>query len=67
LSVNVPNLAQARDFYGDVLGCAPGRSAPTWLDVDFFGHQLSPHLGEPLTTRPTGQWADTACRCRISA
>ena len=51
---NVTNLETARDFYGDILGCKEGRSTATWVDFDFFGHQISLHLGEPLTTRATG-------------
>ena len=38
-----------------MLGCTEGRSAPTWVDFDFFGHQISLHLGEPFTTALTGQ------------
>ena len=41
-------------FYGEVLGCSEGRSTDTWVDFDFFGHQISLHLGEPLRTAPTG-------------
>jgi len=52
---NVTNLETARDFYGDILGCKEGRSTATWVDFDFFGHQISLHLGEPLTTRATGR------------
>jgi extradiol dioxygenase family protein len=37
-----------------VLGCAEGRSTATWVDFDFFGHQLSLHLGEPFKTERTG-------------
>lgn len=33
-----------RDFYGRILGCAEGRSNETWLDFDFFGHQVTAHL-----------------------
>ncbi|MBI1379475.1 MAG: glyoxalase [Planctomycetaceae bacterium] len=40
----VTDLAQARAFYGELLGCAEGRSAPRWVDFDLFGHQLSAHL-----------------------
>jgi uncharacterized protein len=43
----VRDLATTRDFYVDKLGCRPGRSAPSWVDFDFFGHQLSAHLGDP--------------------
>jgi uncharacterized protein len=55
---NVTDLDEARRFYGGVLGCAEGRSAPTWVDFDFFGHQLSLHLGEPFATRRTGRVGD---------
>lgn len=44
----VTELETTRRFYVDVLGCAPGRSSETWVDFDFFGHQLSAHLGRPL-------------------
>ena len=54
LAFNVTSLDEARRFYGGVLGCAEGRSAATWVDFDFFGHQLSLHLGQPLQTERTG-------------
>ncbi len=54
LAFNVRDLDAARAFYGGVLGCREGRSAPTWVDYDFFGHQISLHLGEPFATAPTG-------------
>jgi uncharacterized protein len=53
-SFHVTDLALARQFYGGLLGCIEGRSAATWVDFDFFGHQLSLHLGQPLTTTLTG-------------
>lgn len=40
LAIPVDDLAAARAFYGDLLGCAKGRSADAWVDFDFFGHQL---------------------------
>jgi uncharacterized protein len=43
----VRELAATRNFYVDLIGCKEGRSAPTWVDFDFFGHQLSAHLGDP--------------------
>ena len=52
---NVTDLDQARDFYGRVLGCREGRSTETWVDYDFFGHQISMHLGTPFTTADTGK------------
>ena len=54
LAFNVRDLDGARAFYGDLLGCAEGRSTDTWVDFDFFGHQISLHLGEPFDHRPTG-------------
>jgi len=44
LAFPVHDLAAARAFYGGLLGCREGRSAPTWVDFDFFGHQLVAHL-----------------------
>ena len=54
LAFNVSDLDEARRFYGGVLGCAEGRSTATWVDFDFFGHQLSLHLGEPFKSERTG-------------
>ena len=54
LAFNVTDLDIASDFYSQVLGCQAGRRAETWLDYNFFGHQISLHLGEPLTARATG-------------
>ncbi|PHR63168.1 MAG: dioxygenase [Robiginitomaculum sp.] len=55
LAFNVRDLDEARTFYGKLLGCAEGRSTKTWVDFNFFGHQISLHLGEPFQTRNTGQ------------
>lgn len=44
LAFAVDDLEATRAFYGDVLGCAMGRSAETWQDFDLFGHQLSAHV-----------------------
>lgn len=52
---NVTDLDAARRFYGGALGCREGRSTDTWVDFDFFGHQISLHLGEPFATAPTGK------------
>lgn len=58
LAYNVTDLDQARRFYGGVLGCAEGRSTDTWVDFDFFGHQISLHLGTPFQTERTGHVGD---------
>ncbi len=55
LAIHVTNLDTTRAFYGDLLGCQEGRSTDTWVDYDFFGHQLSLHLGKPFLKSKTGQ------------
>ncbi len=47
LAFPVDDLDAARSFFLDMIGCREGRSAPRWVDFDFFGHQLSAHLREP--------------------
>jgi extradiol dioxygenase family protein len=44
LAFPVHDLAAARRFYGDLLGCPEGRSASDWVDFDFYGHQIVAHL-----------------------
>ena len=44
LAFPVHDLAAARQFYGEVLGCPEGRSDATWVDFDLFGHQIVAHL-----------------------
>ena len=51
---NVTDLNEARRFYGGVLGCREGRSTGTWVDFDFYDHQISLHLGQPFKTERTG-------------
>lgn len=52
---NVLDLDATREFYSGVMGAVEGRSTDTWVDFDFFGHQLSMHLGEPMKTAATGR------------
>ena len=44
LAFPVDDLAAARSFYGDMLGCREGRSSDEWIDFDFHGHQIVAHL-----------------------
>jgi uncharacterized protein len=60
LAYHVTDLEAARRFYGGVLGCREGRSTDTWVDFDFFGHQISLHLGQPFSTTRTGKVGDHA-------
>lgn len=45
LATHVTNLEEAKAFYCDTLGCTIGRESDKWVDFNFFGHQLSLHLG----------------------
>jgi hypothetical protein len=53
LAFPVLDLESTRRFYGGLLGCAEGRSAETWIDFDFFGHQISAHV-KPEEARAAG-------------
>jgi uncharacterized protein len=55
LAYHVHDLNAARDFYCNLLECEEGRSTDTWVDIDFFGHQLSLHLGKPFAVTNTGK------------
>ncbi len=44
LAIPVDDLEKADAFYGELMGCAPGRRSDQWIDFDFFGHQLVTHL-----------------------
>jgi extradiol dioxygenase family protein len=46
LAFPVDDLAQARAFYGQTLGCSEGRSSPEWIDFNFYGHQIVAHLAK---------------------
>ena len=55
LAFPVRDLAEARAFYGGLLGCAEGRSSSEWVDFDFHGHQIVAHLAsapESVATNP---------------
>lgn len=48
VAVQVRDLAEARHFYKDILGCAEGRSDRDWVDFNLFGHQFVCHLDRSL-------------------
>ena len=51
LAFPVHDIAAARKFYGETLGCPEGRSADDWVDFNFYGHQIVAHLA-PAETGP---------------
>ena len=52
LAIPVTDLEQARQFYGELLGCDMGRSSEQWIDWNFFGHQLVTHCVAQLPSSP---------------
>ncbi|MFT4866889.1 MAG: extradiol dioxygenase family protein [Ilumatobacter sp.] len=53
LAMPVHDLAAARSFYGELLGCPEGRASDHWVDFDLFGHQFVAHLSDAATERIT--------------
>jgi extradiol dioxygenase family protein len=58
LAFPVHDLDAARDFYGNLLGCPEGRSAPEWIDFDFYGHQIVAHHAPDMEPRKHGNDVD---------
>ncbi len=57
LAIEVKDLESCRAFYGGLFQCPEGRSSESWVDFDFFGHQLVCHVsptypGGELTSNP---------------
>jgi len=56
LAFPVRDIAEARAFYGGLLGCPEGRSSEAWVDFNFYGHQLVAHLSpDECRAAATGQ------------
>ncbi len=45
-SFKMRDLDETRQFYTDILGCEEGRSTEHWIDINFFGHQITAHLSD---------------------
>jgi extradiol dioxygenase family protein len=71
LAVEVRDITEARAFYGGLLTCPEGRSDASWVDFNFFGHQLVCHLSDNYPANamnpPPTPWMGTPCQCRILA
>lgn len=48
IAVQVRDIAEARQFYRDLLGCSEGRSDSSWVDFNLYGHQFVCHLNPTL-------------------
>lgn len=54
LAFPVDDLAAARGFWGDIMGCPEGRSSDEWIDFDFHGHQIVAHLAPAAVAHRAG-------------
>ena len=52
LAIPVANLELCRVFYRDTLQCTEGRSSESWVDFNFFGHQLVIHQKNGVNIQP---------------
>ncbi|MAV58543.1 MAG: glyoxalase [Candidatus Marinimicrobia bacterium] len=43
LAIPVRKLEVSKNFYVEILGCSLGRSSKSWVDLNFFHHQLVLH------------------------
>ncbi len=58
LAYPVKNIEETRQFYGELLGCAVGRSTERWIDFNFWGNQISAHLTEEEIVEPAANPVD---------
>ena len=58
LAFPVDDLAAARRFYGELLGCPEGRSAEQWVDFDLYGHQIVAHFAPEAVRLRAGNRVD---------
>ena len=58
LAFPVDDLAAARRFYGELLGCPEGRSAEQWVDFDLYGHQIVAHFAPEAVRVRAGNRVD---------
>ena len=65
LAFPVNDIAEARRFYGGLVGCPEGRSAENWVDFDLYGHQIVAHYApDECTPPPTGAVDGHQVPCR---
>lgn len=48
IAIQVRDIDEAREFYGNILGFPEGRSAANWVDFNMFGHQFVCHLNPDI-------------------
>lgn len=43
LAFPIVDIEATREFYSGLLGCEIGRESESWIDINFFGHQITGH------------------------
>ena len=51
IAVQVRDIDEARQFYGNLMGLEEGRSSQHWIDFNMFGHQFVTHLNPAIGPR----------------
>ncbi|MBC8396376.1 MAG: VOC family protein [Flavobacteriales bacterium] len=51
LAFPVKDLNKTKEFYVDFLGCSTGRTTTNWMDINFFGHQLTAQVNPEAVTQ----------------
>ena len=64
LAFPVKNIKEAKRWYTDILGCNLGRESKTWIDFNFFGHQVVAHLVNDIENIQTNPVDDDDVPCR---
>lgn len=54
LAIPISNVAQAKNFYAEKLGCAVGRENKSAVIFNFYGTQLVGHVTKELLTKKPG-------------
>ena len=50
----VYDIDKTTEWYVEILNCSIGRQSRLWVDIDFFGHQISAHkISEKLLESET--------------
>lgn len=60
LAIPVNDLSAAREFYCELMQCETGRTDERWIDLDFFGHQVTLHLDEQCSSKVAVNEVDSA-------
>ena len=54
LTIPITDISQAKDFYGDNLGCQVGRENKSAVIFNFYGTQLVAHVTHETLTKQAG-------------